>query len=175
MATNNLYVETVLVSLWKKKKRKYALQLCDKWSHGEIIYIFFSLFLRSLFIICLDSGSATSSCPNLKYAYVYSLVFFVPSTFLTFPSNFSCTQSTCGCVSDIKSRSRSFSKYILNVLTRAWMHTKGRVPHTCPFLIFLLKPLVPVGDRKLSKKVLGLEVFQRCIAWLNLGKFSQVW
>lgn len=43
------------------------------------IYIY-SLFPHSLFVTCLDSGLATSSCPNLKYAYVYSLVFFVLST-----------------------------------------------------------------------------------------------
>lgn len=52
------------------------------------------------------------------------------------------------------------------------MNAKEGVPHTYPFLILLLKILVTVRDRKLSKKVLGLEVFQRFITWLNL--FSQV-
>lgn len=61
------------------------------------------------------------------------------------------TQSIGDCFSEITNGSRSLSKD-LNVSAKAGLHAKEGVPHTYPFLILLLKLLVTVRDRKLSKK-----------------------
>lgn len=140
---------------------------------GKWYFLFFSVFTPPpLFVMCLDYNLGLSTPANVvKKKKVFFLHVF-------------CSTGLCETLgehpkhmrlfSEIKSGSRSLSKDNLNVSAKAWLHAREGGPHTYPFLILLLKLLVTVRDRKLSKKVLGLEVFQRFITWLNLGKFSQV-